>query len=86
MSTLSGVSSLSGSNEPPVTLTPARYEAPASGGWTPTERVRPERGGGDVSRPTTTFTEMLHEAGFPDPIRDPGTPAVPKIPNTYSRR
>jgi hypothetical protein len=84
VSTFSGVSSLSGSNEPPVTLTPARYEAPASG-WTPTERVRPERGG-DISRPTTTFTEMLHEAGFPDPIQDPGTPAVPKIPNAYSRR
>ncbi|KAK4947802.1 hypothetical protein LTR10_013310 [Elasticomyces elasticus] len=80
----SGVSSMSDTNvHHQVTLTPARYEP---SGWTPTKRVRPE-GAGEQSRPTTTFTEMLHDAGFPDPVReDQGTPAVPKIPNGYGRR
>jgi hypothetical protein len=53
------------------TLTPARYD----GGFNPTKRA-------EVSRPNTTFTEMLHEAGFPDPMSD--TPAVPKIPEGYA--
>ncbi|ETI29112.1 hypothetical protein G647_01565 [Cladophialophora carrionii CBS 160.54] len=53
------------------TLTPARYD----GGFNPTKRT-------EVSRPNTTFTEMLHEAGFPDPMN--GTPAVPKIPEGYT--
>ncbi|KAI1613959.1 hypothetical protein EDD37DRAFT_651756 [Exophiala viscosa] len=83
VSTYSGVSSLSENDEQQAqTLTPARYEPT---GWTPPKRVRPE-GTEEQSRPTTTFTEMLHEAGFPDPIReDHGTPAVPKIPNGYGR-
>ncbi|KAK7903595.1 hypothetical protein LTR67_001615 [Exophiala xenobiotica] len=84
MSTYSAVSSLGGHeyDHQPETLTPARYE-PA--GWTPTvtKRVRPEGVGELESRPTTTFTEMLHEAGFPDPMNEYGTPAVPKIPDTY---
>ena len=77
MSVYSGVSSLSDNNvHHAVTLTPARYEP---SGWTPTKR-------GEQSRPTTTFTEMLHDAGFPDPIReDQGAPAVPKIPSGYGK-
>ncbi|KIW12418.1 hypothetical protein PV08_09695 [Exophiala spinifera] len=68
------------------TLTPARYEPTASStGWNSsvTKRVRPEGAAELESRPTTTFTEMLHEAGFPDPLNDQGTPAVPKIPKIY---
>lgn len=66
----------------PETLTPARYEG---AGWTPIKRVRPE-GAAEGSRPNTTFTEMLHEAGFPDPMQDQGTPAVPKVPSGYGGR
>jgi hypothetical protein len=69
----SAVSELSAGDhyEEPAILTPARYDG---GGYKPTKRL-------DASRPTTTFTEMLHEAGFPDPMND--TPAVPKIPEGY---
>lgn len=78
VSTFSGVSELSAENEA-VTLTPARYNG---GNYGPTSRVRSgERE--EVSRPNTTFTEMLHEAGFPDPLPERSTPAVPKIPNGY---
>ncbi len=82
VSTYSAVSSLAEHEHEPETLTPARYEPT---GWTPTvtKRVRPEGAGELESRPTTTFTEMLHEAGFPDPMNEYGTPAVPKIPDTY---
>lgn len=81
VSTISGISELSGHNDHEI-LSPARYGGDA---FTPTRRQRPE-GQNAVSRPTTTFTEMLHEAGFPDPIQDHGAPAVPKIPNGYSAR
>jgi hypothetical protein len=67
----------------PEVLTPARYEG---AGWTPpTKRVR-RVSSEPVSRPNTTFTEMLQEVGFPDPIQNQGTPAVPKIPNAYGGR
>ncbi|KAJ9605096.1 hypothetical protein H2200_010486 [Cladophialophora chaetospira] len=72
VSVFSAASELSPVNDGP-TLTPARYD----GGSNPTKRS-------DVSRPTTTFTEMLHEAGFPDPMSQQGTPAVPKIPDGYA--
>ena len=51
-------------------LTPARYEGDAK--W----RKHKE----DPSRPNTTFTDMLHGIGFPDP--GPPMPAMPKALNT----
>ncbi|KAL6250414.1 hypothetical protein RBB50_002716 [Rhinocladiella similis] len=88
VSTYSAVSSLHDrdAGHEPETLTPARYEPTASTtGWNSsvTKRVRPEGAAELESRPTTTFTEMLHEAGFPDPLNGHGTPAVPKIPEIY---
>ncbi|KIW42365.1 uncharacterized protein PV06_05924 [Exophiala oligosperma] len=88
LSTYSAVSSLhdrDGGHEP-ETLPPARYEPTVSPGhWSPsvTKRVRIDGAAELESRPTTTFTEMLHEAGFPDPLNGHGTPAVPKIPKIY---
>ncbi|EXJ81468.1 hypothetical protein A1O3_07760 [Capronia epimyces CBS 606.96] len=81
VSTISGVSELSGHNDHEI-LSPARY---GGDDFTPVKRMRPE-GQGVVSRPTTTFTEMLHEAGFPDPVEEQGTPAVPRIPDGYGVR
>ncbi|EXJ95976.1 hypothetical protein A1O1_01101 [Capronia coronata CBS 617.96] len=80
VSAISGISELSSHNDHEV-LSPARY---GGDDFTPAKRVRIE-GHDAVSRPTTTFTEMLHEAGFPDPMQDHGTPAVPRIPDGYSR-
>jgi len=57
------------------TLTPARYDGGQS-------TRRPRDGVASDSRPTTTFTEMLHEINFPDPIGG-GPPAVPKVPRGY---
>jgi hypothetical protein len=76
VSVFSSVSEMSADNNKGVLLTPARYDdAP----FDPSKRT-------DISRPTTTFTEMLHEAGFPDPMNEKeSTPAVPKIPDGYSR-
>jgi hypothetical protein len=73
VSVFSVVSELSTDNDGPI-LTPARY----NGGFSPTHRP-------ETSRPNTTFTEMLHEAGFPDPMTSQfNTPAVPKIPEGYA--
>ncbi len=74
VSVFSAVSELSPVKEGP-TLTPARYE----GGFSPAKRT-------EASRPTTTFTEMLHEAGFPDPMSQQGTPAVQRIPKDYGEK
>ena len=71
VSVFSAVSDLSTKEEP--LLTPARYD----GGFNPTKRM-------ETSRPNTTFTEMLHEAGFPDNYTQYDTPAVPKIPDSYT--
>jgi hypothetical protein len=77
VSTYSSVSALSSRSRDDEVLSPARYE----GGY---NRNGPESIRGDPSRPNTTFTEMLHDAGIPDPYRE-DTPAVPKIPNGYGR-
>ncbi|KAL2405920.1 hypothetical protein ABEF95_001244 [Exophiala dermatitidis] len=83
MSVISGISELSTHNDRDhEILSPARY---GGDGYTSTKRVRPDAQE-LVSRPTTTFTDMLHEAGFPDPVYDGGTPAVPKIPDGYSSK
>ncbi|KIW98895.1 uncharacterized protein Z519_00558 [Cladophialophora bantiana CBS 173.52] len=81
VSLFSGVSEFSAENDGP-TLTPARY----NGGFNPTQRMRSESRD-EISRPNTTFTEMLHEAGFPDPVQseDQHNPAVPRIPDGYAR-
>jgi hypothetical protein len=51
-------------------LTPARYD----------DGKRREKGDErDMSRPVTTFTDMLSEINFPDPGRDQ-TPTVPTVP------
>ncbi|OAG42216.1 hypothetical protein AYO21_03670 [Fonsecaea monophora] len=82
VSVFSGGSDFSAENEGP-TLTPARY----NGDFNPSQRMRSESRV-EVSRPNTTFTEMLHEAGFPDPMQPPdqNTPAVPRIPDGYAGR
>ncbi|KIW30286.1 uncharacterized protein PV07_06042 [Cladophialophora immunda] len=82
VSVFSGESEFSRENDGP-TLTPARY----NGGFNPTQRMRSDSRE-EISRPNTTFTEMLHEAGFPDPMQSPDqhTPAVPKIPEGYAGR
>ncbi|OAP62222.1 hypothetical protein AYL99_04425 [Fonsecaea erecta] len=82
VSVFSGESELSAEQDGP-TLTPARY----NGGFNSTQRMRSESRD-EISRPNTTFTEMLHEAGFPDPMLPPDqhTPAVPKIPEGYGGR
>ncbi|KIX96121.1 uncharacterized protein Z520_08376 [Fonsecaea multimorphosa CBS 102226] len=82
VSVFSGESELSAGEDGP-TLTPARY----NGGFNPAQRMRSESRD-EISRPNTTFTEMLHEAGFPDPMQPPDqrTPAVPKIPEGYAGR
>ena len=68
----SAVSEMSPDHHEEALLTPARYE----GGFNPTKRL-------ETSRPNTTFTEMLHEVGFPDPMNN-NTPKVPKIPKGYT--
>lgn len=78
VSTYSAVSSLHDHE----VLTPARYDG-GGGDYTVTKGMRSESAG-DKSRPTTGFTEMLHEVGFPDTYGS--TPEVPKIPNSYSAR
>jgi len=80
VSTYSAVSSLHDHE----VLTPARYDGGGGGtDYTVTKRMR-STSAGEKSRPTTGFTEMLHEAGFPDVYQV--TPDVPKIPNGYSSR
>lgn len=81
MSTYSAVSSLHDHE----VLTPARYDGGGGAGadYTITKRMR-SASAGEKSRPTTGFTEMLHEVGFPDTYQ--ATPDVPKIPNGYSSR
>lgn len=57
------------------TLSPTRYDnKPAH------TRLAPEQKGVG-SRPETTFTDMLREIDFPDPMKD--TPQVPRIPKQY---
>ncbi|KEF63089.1 uncharacterized protein A1O9_01065 [Exophiala aquamarina CBS 119918] len=68
-------------------LTPARYDGGGGGGggadYTVTKRMR-STSAGERGRPTTGFTEMLHDVGFPDTYQT--TPEVPKIPNGYRSR
>ena len=65
-------------------LTPARYDGTGGGDYTTVTNRMPLTSAGEKSRPTTGFTEMLHEAGFPDTYGK--TPDVPKIPNGYDNR
>ena len=58
-------------------LTPARY-GDGDSDICPRTREDPS----DISRPTTTFTDMLHGIGFPDPKGRPDVPEVPKALNT----
>ena len=55
------------------TLTPARYN----------DGKRRQGADSDISRPTTIFTTMLHDIGFPDPI---GRPSVPAVPSAYDSK
>jgi hypothetical protein len=79
VSTYSSVSALSSRSRDGEVLSPARYEG---GGYT---QNLPGPASREPGRPNTTFTEMLHEAGFPDPYRVEDTPAVPKLPKGYGR-
>ncbi|KAK5045389.1 hypothetical protein LTR84_009253 [Exophiala bonariae] len=82
--TMSGAYSTVSSLHDHEVLTPARYDGTGGGEYTTITNRNRSASAGDKSRPTTGFTEMLHEAGFPDTYGQ--APDVPKIPNGYESR
>ncbi|KIV94233.1 hypothetical protein PV10_02020 [Exophiala mesophila] len=83
LSSYSDVSSLHDLSNPgaggPETLAAARY----NGDNVSSSSNAPQNFNTLKSRPTTTFTEMLHDVGFPDPykIDEP----VPPVPSRYGK-